>query len=73
MHYQCGQTAAKKGIWPLSTAHIRQKSRVTLTVVVFNDSSAIYIASSESSEPKRFDVGTNLKNNLLRTTNKSVP
>ena len=64
MHYHYGQTAAKKGTWPLSTAHIRQKSRVTLAVVVF--SSAIYIASSESSESKRFRVGTNLKNNLFK-------
>ena len=33
MHYHWGQTDAKKGTWLLSTAHIKQKSSVTLTVV----------------------------------------
>ena len=33
MHYHWGETAAKKGMWPLSTMRIRQKSSVTLTVV----------------------------------------
>ena len=31
-----------------------KKSRVTLTVIGYNGSSVIYIASSESCEPKRF-------------------
>ena len=54
MHYHWGQADAKKGTWLLSTAHIKQKSSVTLTVVGQNNSSAIYIASPESCEPKRF-------------------
>ena len=33
MHYHWGQADAKKGTWLLSTAHIKQKSSVTLTVV----------------------------------------
>ena len=33
MHCHWGQTDAKKGTWLLSTAHIKQKSSVTLTVV----------------------------------------
>ena len=44
----------KKRTWPLWTAHTRQKSSVTLTVVCSNDSSVVYVASSESCEPKRF-------------------
>ena len=40
--------------WPLWTAHIKQKSSATLTVVGKNDSSAVYMASSESCETKRF-------------------
>ena len=44
----------KKGTWPLWTAHIKQKSSGTLTVVGWIDSSAINIASSESCERKRF-------------------
>ena len=50
MHYHWGQASAKEGTWP----HIKQKSSVTLTVVGWKDNSAIYIASSESCEPKRF-------------------
>ena len=42
----------KKGMWPLRTAHTKQKSSVTLTVVGWDDSCAICIASSESCEPK---------------------
>ena len=42
----------KKRTWPLWTAHIKQKSSVTLIEVGWNDISAIYIASSESCEPK---------------------
>ena len=44
------QTAAKKRTWPLSS----KKSSATLTVVGWNDNRAVYIASSESSESKRF-------------------
>ena len=33
MHYHWEQTAAKKGTQPLWTAHIKQKSSVTLAVV----------------------------------------
>ena len=43
----------KKQKWQLGTAHIKQKSGVTLTVVGQNDSSVIYIASYKSCEPKR--------------------
>ena len=42
----------KKRTWPLWTAHIKQKSSVTLIEVGWNDISAIYISSSESCEPK---------------------
>ena len=42
----------KKRTWPLWTAHIKQKSSVTLIEVGWNNISAIYIASSESCEPK---------------------
>ena len=34
--------------------HLKQNSSVTLTVVGYNDNNAIYVASSESYEPKRF-------------------
>ena len=44
----------EKGTWPLWTAHIKQKSSGTLTVVGWIDNSAINIASSESCERKRF-------------------
>ena len=46
----------KKGTWSLWTSYIKQASSVgvTLTVVGWNNSSAICIASSESCEPKRF-------------------
>ena len=46
------QKKKKKRTWPLWTAHIKQKSSVTLIEVGWNDISAIYIASSESCEPK---------------------
>ena len=49
-----GTNICKKGSWPLWKAHIKQKSSLTLTVVGWNNNSAIYIASSESCEPKRF-------------------
>ena len=47
---------------------------VTLTVVVSNNSSAIYIATSESCEPKRFVRYWNKleKKNYSRKTKKSV-
>ena len=45
------QKKKKKRTWPLWTAHIKQKSSVTLIEVGWNDISAIYIASSESCEP----------------------
>ena len=57
MYYHWGQTSAKKkGTWSLWTSYIKQASSVgvTLTVVGWNNSSAICIASSESCEPKRF-------------------
>ena len=46
----------KKGTWSLWTSYIKQTSSVgvTLTVVGWNNSNAICIASSESCEPKRF-------------------
>ena len=46
----------KRGTWSLWTSYIKQASSVgvTLTVVGWNNSSAICIASSESCEPKRF-------------------
>ena len=43
-----------RGNLKYNTTHIRQKSSVTLIVVGWNDSNAIYIAFSESCEPKRF-------------------
>ena len=43
----------KKWMWPLWTAHIKQKKQCQMTVLGQNNSSAIYIASSESCEPKR--------------------
>ena len=48
VHYHWEQAAAKR-TWPLWRLHIKQKSSVTL-----NDSSAVYVACSESCEPKRF-------------------
>ena len=54
MHYFWGQTAAKKGMWTLWTAHIMQKSGATLTAVGLHDNRVVYIASSKFSEPKRF-------------------
>ena len=43
----------KKGTLPIWTAHLKQKSSVTLTVVSKNDSRAVYVGSSESCEHKR--------------------
>ena len=54
MHYHWELAAAKKGTWPLSIAYIEQKSSVTLGRVSQNNSRVVYIASSESCEPKRF-------------------
>ena len=31
LHYHWGQTAAKKGTWPLLTAHVKHESSVNLT------------------------------------------
>ena len=55
--------------------HIKQKSSVTLTVVGWNDSIAIYIASSESCKPKRFIwFWIKVEKKIYsRTTTKSVP
>ena len=62
----------KKGTWPLWKAHIKQKSSVTLTVAGWNDSSAIYIASSESCEPKKFVRYRNkVKKNISKNNNQS--
>ena len=56
MHYHWEQTATKK--WNMATlkrAHQAKKQcSVTLTVVRQNNSRAVYIASYESCEPKRF-------------------
>ena len=56
MYYVWEQSAAKKGTWLLWTAHVKQKRKcsATLTVVGWNDNMAVYIASSDSSKPKRF-------------------
>ena len=63
----------KKGMWPLWTAHITQKSNVTLTVVGQNDSSAIYMTSSESCEPKSFVRCWNIfEKKYSRTTTNSA-
>ena len=51
-----GTSNCKKGTWPLWIAHIKQKSSVTLAIVSKNNSRAVYIASSESCEPKRFSL-----------------
>ena len=51
-----GTSNCKKGTWTLSIAHIKQKSSVTLAIVSKNNSRAVYIASSESCEPKRFSL-----------------
>ena len=53
MHYHWGQRSAKRDRGHFEKTHIKQKSSLTLTVVGWNDNSAIYIASSESCEPKR--------------------
>ena len=55
MHYRWGQTAAKKK----ECGHFEQrtqskKSGANLTGVGLNDSRAVHITSSKSSEPKRF-------------------
>ena len=38
----------------MNSVHQAKKGRATLTVVDWNDNREVYIASSESSEPKRF-------------------
>ena len=50
MHYDWGQAAGKRGKWLLWAVHIKQKRQcsATLTVVVWNDNMAVYIASSKS-------------------------
>ena len=42
----------KNKCWPLWTDTLSKKSSATLTVVGWNDNRVVYIASSESSEPK---------------------
>ena len=54
MHYHCVPKAAKKETWSFWTVHNKVKNNVTLPVVGKNGSNAIYIACSESCEPKRF-------------------
>ena len=54
MHYHWEQAAAKNGTWQLRTAHVKQKSSVTLTVFNQNNSRAVYIVSYESCKPKKF-------------------
>ena len=49
-----GTSSRKKGMWTLWTAHVKQKSSATLTVVSLHDKRAVYIASSKFSERKRF-------------------
>ena len=44
----------KNGTWQIWTAHIKQKSSDTLTVISLNNSRAVYIASYESCELKWF-------------------
>ena len=55
MHYHWGEPAAKKRNMDTlnSTVQVKQKSSVTC-VAGQNDSRAVYIASSESCQPKRF-------------------
>ena len=58
MHYCWGQTAARKGMWTLWTAHIKQKkSSAILTVIGLSNNRAVCIASSKFSEPTRFVRG----------------
>ena len=44
----------KNGTWQIWTAHIKQKSSDTLTVISLNNSRVVYIASYESCELKWF-------------------
>ena len=65
----------KRNVATLNSTHQAKKS-VTLVVVDWNNSSAIYIASSESCEPNRFVRCWNKvekKEMYSRTTTKSVP
>ena len=58
-----------------SAAHIKQKSSVTCKVG-YGDSRAVYIASSESCQPRDlFGLGTKFKENIeySRTATKSIP
>ena len=62
----------KKGTWPLWTAYIKQRSSVTLAVIDYNDSSAVYIAYSESCEPKRFvRCWKKLKKTIFKNNNQT--
>ena len=47
-------TVAKRTVATLKSAHQEKKSNANLTVVGWNDKRAVYMASSKSSEPKRF-------------------
>ena len=53
-----------------SAAHVKQKRCVTC-VAGWNDSKALYIASSESCQPNRnlFDVGAKLKESIFKSNN----
>ena len=63
-HYHQGETAAKirNVATSDSAAHIKQKRCVTY-MAGYNNSRALYIASSESCQPNRnlFGIGTKLK------------
>ena len=70
MHYHWWQTPAKKGTWLLWKVHIKQKSSATLTVVDQSNTSAVYISSSESCEPKRYIRWWNkLKESIFKNNN----
>ena len=76
IHYNLGQTAAKKGNLATfnSEAHIKQK-RCLICVAGQNDSSALDIASSESCQPNRNLFGTEakLKKVYSKAKIKSIP
>ena len=72
-----GTDSCKKRIMAIlnSAAHIKQKSSVTCEVG-YSDSTAVYIASSESCQPRDlFGLGTKFKENIeySRTATKSIP
>ena len=65
-----GTAAAKKGRWPVLTAHIKIKSSVTFSAVDQNGSSAAYIASLNLVNLRDlFGVKIKLKESIFKNKN----